>query len=235
LTTIQDLITYTRQRANIEDNQFCTDDELITYINRSLAELDDCLITRYEDYKITTYLATLTNGDYIIPLPPDFLKVRAIDYSPSVPPNGNGWYTINQYQLPERNRYNNSIQNIASPWGKVTLSSRVMGDSIYMAPQDEAGGEYQIWYTPKYQWLPLATDALPYYMDTQAWSEFAVVSSCVKIMNKMVLDPSGFMAEKQEQKDRVISAAKNRDSSGPKRVANVRFAEDYGPFGQNGF
>jgi hypothetical protein len=72
-------------------------------------------------------------------------------------------------------------------------------------------------------------------MDTQAWSEFAIVGTCVKIMNKMNLDPSGFMAEKAEQKERVISAAKNRDSSGPKRMANVRFNDDFGLFGSNGW
>jgi hypothetical protein len=204
-------------------------------LNACLGELDDALVTRYEDYKITNYLTTLTNGQYQIPLPPNFLKLRAIDYSPSVPSNGNGWYTINQFQMPERNRYNNSAQNIVSPWGKVTLSARVMGQSIYIQPQDEAGGAYQIWYTPSYAPLVNTTDLLPYYMDTQAWSEFAIVGTCVKIMNKMNLDPSGFMAEKAEQKERVISAAKNRDSSGPKRMANVRFNDDFGLFGSNGW
>ena len=222
MTTLADLITLVRQRANVENNEFVTDPELTSYINNSLGELDDTLVTRYEDYKITTILSTLVDGYNQIPLPPDFLKLRAIDFSTGTPTNNNRWFTINQYQMPERNRYNNAAQNILSPWGKVALSARVMGQTIFIEPQDQAGGVYQIWYTPKFTPLVNTTDALPFYMDSQGWSEFAVVGTCVKIMNKMNLDPQGFMAEKAEQKERVISAAKNRDSSGPKRIANVR-------------
>ena len=230
MTTTQDLITSIRNRSNMENNEFVTDTDITDMLNACLSELDDALVGSYEDYKISIYLTSLTNPNYIIPLPPDYLKLRAIDYNPAPLQAGQvGWYTINQYQLPERNRYNNSVSNIMSPWGKVTLSARVMGNSIYIAPQDEAGGYYQIWYTPKYVPLVLPTDSLPVYMDSQAWSEFAIVGTCVKIMNKMNLDPSGFMAEKAEQKERVISAAKNRNSSGPKRMANVRFTNDFWP------
>jgi hypothetical protein len=234
-TTLQNLIDSIRNRANMEANEFVTDTDITDMLNACLGELDDALITRYEDYKVIPVLATLNSGQFQIPLPPDFLKLRALDYSPGPLPAGpgNGWYTINQFQMPERNRYNNSAQNIMSPLGKVTLSSRVMGQFIYMAPQDEAGGCYQVWYVPKFAPLDGYSDTLPYYMDSQAWSEFAVVGTCVKIMNKMNLDPSGFMAEKAEQKERVISAAKNRDSSGPKRMANVRF--NGGGFGGGGF
>jgi len=237
MTTMQDLITYLRQRSNMEQNQFVTDTELIGFLNRSLGELDDVMVATYDDYKIQTYLSVLPEGQNVIPMPPDFLKARAIDYNPSFTTN-NDWYTINSFQLPERNRFNNSMTNIVSPWGKVTLAAREMGQSIYIAPQDEAGGCYQIWYTPKYTWLNLPTDVLPFYMDTQGWSEFAVVGSCIKILNKMNLDPSGFMAEKAELKDRVVNAAKNRDSSGPKRMANVRFSGANGGYGDgwgNGF
>lgn len=236
MTVLQDLITLVRQRSNFENNNFIQDSEITAYINNSLGGLDDLLIMTYDDYKVTNYIAFLQDGYNLIPLPPDFQKLRAVDYNPqNLQPNANGWYTLNSFQMPERNRFNNAVQNVISPWGKVTLSYRVMGNNIMIAPQDEASGYYQIWYTPKFAMLVNTTDPLPMYMDTQGWIEFAVVDTCIKIFNKDNLDPSGFMAERQELKDRILSAAKNRDAAGPKRVANVRFMNDFWPNNYGGW
>ena len=69
-----DLRTYARQRIGIEQNQSIQDSELNTYLNMSMGNLDMILCTDYEDYRLTTYLATVgvqQNGtNNIIPLPP---------------------------------------------------------------------------------------------------------------------------------------------------------------------
>jgi hypothetical protein len=63
-------------------------------------------------------------------------------------------------------------------------------------------------------------------MNSQGWAEYAIVDCCIKIFNKQNIDPSGFMAEKEALKLRIVSAAKNRDSGGVKSVSDTRYQSD---------
>lgn len=226
-TQLQDIITLTRQRSNMENNQFVTDPELTTYINNSLAELYGLMVRMYEEYNLATFQAVLPidGVSNVISIPSQLMKLRGIDYV-NFAQGGPPYYTLYQFQFPERNRDNNVLNNIVSPWGKVQLSYRLADVGIIIQPQQQANGTYNVWYTPKYVNLIQPTDTLTIQMDSNAWVEYAVVDCCVKIFNKQNLDPSGFAMEKQELKARIMAETKNRDSSGPKRMANVRFAND---------
>lgn len=226
-TQLSDIILLIRQRSNMENNFFVTDAELTTYINNSLAELDGVMATEYEEYRLSSFQAILPQDGVsnTISIPSNLFKLRGIDYV-NTGQGGPPYYTLYQFQFPERNRDNNTLGNIMSPWGKVRLSYRLADVGIIIQPQQQAGGTFQVWYTPKYIPLVQLTDTLTIQMDTQAWVEYAVVDCCVKILNKQNLDPSGFMAEKQALHVRILSEAKNRDSSGPKRMANVRYQND---------
>ena len=227
---LSDLITYVRQRADVENNQFVTDTELTLYINNSLAELDDIMVTDYEDYRLSNYFSNLPSDGLtnIIPIPPDFYKLRGVDYKAAANAGGisNDYYTLQAFQFPERNRDNNTISNMFTPYGKTKLTYRLADQGIMIQPQSEAGGAYQIWYTPRFNPLINLTDIIPIVMATNAWVEYAVVDCCIKIYNKQQLDSSMFTMEKASLKERIRSAAKNRDSSGPKRVANTRYQCD---------
>lgn len=226
-TTLADIITLTRQRSNMEANYFVTDAELISYINNSLAELDGLLATKYEEYRLNSFQAALPNDGVsnVISIPSTLWKLRGVDYQ-NLGQGNPTWYTLYQFQFPERNRDNNVLNNIVSPWGKLKLSYRLADTGIIIMPQNQAGGIFQVWYTPKYVPLTQTTDTLTIQMDTQSWVEYAVVDCCIKIFNKQNLDPSGFLAEKQALHNRIMSEAKNRDASGPKRMANTRFASE---------
>lgn len=226
-TTLAQIILLTRERANMEANFFVSDNELTTYINNSLAELDGLLATKYEEYRLSNFLAVLPQdgSSNVISIPSTFWKLRGVDYQ-NQGQGGPAWYTLYPFQFPERKRNNNSLGNITSPWGKYQLSYRVADTGIIIEPQIQAGGTFQIWYTPKYVNLVQLSDTLTIQMDTQAWVEYAVVDCCIKIFNKQNFDPSGFMAEKVALKERIMGEAKNRDASAPKRVSNVRFNSD---------
>jgi hypothetical protein len=217
-----DLQQYARQRLGIEQNQVVTDSELQTYLNMSLANLDLILATDYEDYRLTKYLATI-GGNNQIPLPPDFFKLRAVDFG-----GPGAWVTIYIYGLQERNRYNNPIGNMFAPYGnQAARKIRVMGNKIYVEPENISSGQYQIWYTPKFQNLVLPTDTLDADMDTQGFVEYAVASTGVKVYNKLLLPTQGFIEEMKYYEDMVRNGAKNRMSSGPKCVQNIRNIADW--------
>lgn len=226
-TQLSDILTLIRQRSNMENNFFITDAELTTYTNASLAELDGIMVRDYEEYRLNSFQAILPNDgtSNIISIPSNMFKLRGVDYQ-NLGQGQPQWYTLSEFQFPERNRENNILNNIVSPWGKLKLSFRLADVGIIIQPQTQAGGVFQVWYTPKYINLVQLTDTLNIQMDCQSWVEYAVVDCCIKIFNKQNLDPSGFLAEKQALHTRIVSEAKNRDSSGPKRMANSRFQND---------
>ena len=81
-TQLSDIILLVRQRSNMENNFFVTDAELTTYINNSLAELDGMMVTDYEEYRLSNFMAFLPNDGYsnVISIPSNFLKLRGVDY-----------------------------------------------------------------------------------------------------------------------------------------------------------
>lgn len=224
-TSLADIITLVRQRSNMENNFFVTDQELTTYINNSLAELYGVLTTKYEEYNLSNFLAVIPGDGYsnVISIPSNLMKLRGVDYQNQGQGGGPLFYTLYPFQFPERNRNNNTLGNITAPWGKYQLSYRLAGVGILIEPQQTAGGTYQVWYTPKYVNLVQTTDTLTIQMDTNAWVEYAVTDCAIKIFNKQNLDPTGFMAEKAQLKERIVGEARNRDASAPKRMANSRF------------
>lgn len=225
-TSLGDLITLVQQRSNQENASVIGQQEIITYINNSLAELYDLLTTRYEEYDSHTYLSTLTGIDNIIPIMSDCNKIRLVEYqymnSVAGESTVDNYYPIMQFQLPQRNRYGNTPLNLFLPYQIAQLTYRVMGNQILIEPIAACQGQYRVWYTQKWQNLVNLTDVLPDTMDSQAWSEYATVDACIKIYDKLALDATGFRTEKAELKDRIISAASNRTLGQPKAMINCR-------------
>jgi hypothetical protein len=228
-TQLQDLITLALQRSNQESSGIFGPSELTTYINNSLAELYDILTTTYEDYDSHIYLSTLTGASNVIPLFSAVNKVRLVEFQymsgnigGASSATSDNYYPIQMFMMPQRNQYGNTPINIFLPYALARITYRVMGQEIIIEPVASCAGNYRIWYTQKWQNLINLTDYLPENIDTQAWSEYAIVDCCIKMFDKMNVENTGFRQEKAELKDRIVSAAKNRMTGGPKRMFNAR-------------
>lgn len=226
-TSLGDLITQVRQRSDMEATQYVTDELLTTWINASLSELEDLITGVYEDYRLANFESIIPNDGVsnVIPIPSVMNKLRGVDYLSA---NGQ-WSSIRPFQFPERNRGNNSLFYNIYPWNKF-LTYRFADQGIIITPQSVASGTFQVWYTPKFINLTQTTDLVPIQMDLNARMEYAVVDVCVKVLNKQNLDPSGFLAEKAALEKRIRGALHNRDSAGPKVIADVRSGYNNGFF-----
>ena len=231
--TFQQLMDYTRESTGTLNNDAIPDVWLTRLLNLALGSLDLALATAYEDYRLTTFLASLQGGvtGNAIPLPVDFLKLRGVDFGAPTQ-----WITLYGFGLQERNRYNNPIVSMFVPYlNGASRSIRVMDQFIYVEPALVSAGQYQIWYTPKFMDLAVG-QSLPIYMDAEAWVEYAVANAGVKIYRKLNLDVSAFLADRAYYEGLVRSGAANRMSNGPKVMTNVRNIQDtVYPFGNGGF
>jgi hypothetical protein len=165
-------------------------------------------------------------------LPPDFLKLRGVDYG------GPGyWVTVYGFGLQERNRYNNPVANMFVPWGnQAARRVRVMGQNLVIEPENIASGQYQIWFTPSFHPLVASTDIIPPRMNTMDWIEYAVTNTGIKCYSKLLLPSDGFRAEMAYYEDRVRNGCSYRMSNGPQVMQNVRNLGDTSyPFSGNGW
>jgi hypothetical protein len=216
-----ELVIYCRQRLGIQEDDAITQEALSTMVNLSLGSLDEILVTDYEDYHIKTYLATLggpSNNNVntnMIPLPPDFFKLRGVDFG-----SPGQWITIYGFGFQQRNYFNTPYSNMFANYGnQVQRKARVMDTNIVIEPLNLCSGQYQIWYQPKFQWLQ-DNQALPYDMDTEGFIEYAVAATGEKVYTTLVLPTEGFTAQKLYYEEKVRNAAKNRMSMGPQVMQN---------------
>jgi hypothetical protein len=226
LPTFIELKNYARERAGIEQNMVVTDDVLGRFLNASLGAFYSLITTTYEDYNLTRYLATISTGNQI-PLPPDFMKLRAVDFgSPGM------WTTVFGYNLQERNRQNNPIANMVVPFGNLAARRvRAMGNKLYVEPEQLASGQYQIWYTPSFTSLTSDTQSVGPEMAIDGMVEYAMAATGIKIYNKLNLPPAGFIEEMQYYSALAIDSLSSRMNNGPECVTNVTNVSDWNGIG----
>lgn len=220
----------------MEDDEFVSDSELTSYVNASLKELFDILVTTFSDYYTATPLEfTLTNSTDGYSLPSDFYKLRALDRSYDNSGSSSSWWDVPSFNFKERNKYNqmNSIQGTV-PFVKY----RIMGATgltgngdIKFIPPGNAAGLYRLWYIPK---CPDLVDDTDEFQGVNGYEEYIIVDCCIKMLTKQEDDVSVFVMQKAELLKRIEAAAAERDAGEPQRITDLR-GNNSGAWGGNGF
>lgn len=199
--TLAEIKTKVRERANMENSSFVSDDELKGYINSSYAELIDILVSRFEDYRIKTFQFSL-NSTNTQAIPADFYKLRGLDFQHSP----GRWVTLRKFNFQDRNRLYRGRKY------------RVIGTTLYILPAEQAVGNYQLWYVDRFVPLDLDTDEMDDVLD---FEEYVVVDAAIKCLAKEESDTAHLDAEKMMLKQRIQAMASNRDNE-PERITDVR-------------
>lgn len=214
------MLTLLRQRTNMENNQFVTDPELTSYLNNSLCLLDGLLISKFNDYKLTQINTSVVGGTDFLQLPPDFLKLRGLDIvlNPTVT---DGYLTVNEFSFRQRNKRPFTGPVIFGPY---QVEYRLQGNQIKLIPgQVAVQFNYRLWYTPDYIPLVLPTDTIQPYMDSQAWYEYAVVDSAIKVLAKQDLDCSVFIKQAGDLREHIQKlSAPSRNAGEPASIVDTR-------------
>lgn len=195
----------------MSDSLFITDSELTSYINASIAELYDILVSRYSDYYTAETTATVAAGASTIPLPAGFYKLRGLDML-----NNGNWITLRKFNFEDRNLYNNALP-YSRVWGP-GVRYRVFGDNVILTPTDSAQGTYKLYYIPAF--TPLALDA-DTFDGINGWEEYVIVDAAIKMLQKEESDVSVFMVQKQKLLDRIEAMAAERDAGEPETITDM--------------
>ncbi len=208
----------------MENSNFVKDSELVTYINESLSELYDLLVSRYgEDYfaKPEPFTIQTTGTEQIYSLPSDFYKALGVDLNLG----GKESITLKPFQFQERNRYYNSL---IYGWDENAVTRaryRIIGRKLWIIPNPTGVRTIQVWYVPH---APILENDSDEFDAINGWEQYLIVDVAIKMLMKEESDISAHLLEKQQLEKRIKTMASNRDIGQSSQVSDVqRTGNDY--------
>jgi hypothetical protein len=226
-----------QQRADRVNSPFVSLPEWNSYLNQSLTELYDLLVTLFEDYYVAAPLAITTTGSQLIPLPDGtlytaaqpFYKLLGVDMAVSGAPGG--YISLKKFNFLSRNRYYYP-QIQSTVLGATPPEYRVMGSNLLLTPTPTAGQTLQIWYVPRLRQLALDTDIAD---GVSGWLEYVIVDAAIKALQKEEADVTVLAMQKAALRERIENSGMNRDAGQPSTITDVH--QGFGTWGgpQGGF
>lgn len=241
-----------QQRSDMVNSNFVSATEWNSYINQSMFELYDLLITTYEDYFLAppAYFTTnLGNTQQFYPLPDGltpftdingntliaapFYKLRGVDLAINTANNAS--VTVQKFNFIDRNNY--VYPNTASTiYGVFNLQYRVMGNQIEFIPAPANNQKITIWYIPRLNQLLADTDITT--IGYSGWLEYVIVRSAILALLKQESPMADSLASQLlDLRHRIEASAQSRDTGQPDTISNVRQNGYWGggsPFGYSG-
>ena len=180
IVSLSELRLLSKQRADMEDEQFITNDEWRRMLNRSYSELYDLIVTsaNSEDYFLKSGTITLVSGTSTYDLPTDFYKSRGVDLNTS------------GSEVP-LSRYNFNERNVGGLYATASdMRYHIQSNSIVFNPKPSSSDTVTIYYIPSpRKFFEYSTTAIVRGSTTQ-WT----VGTHSLLVDDL-LDGVGFLAE----------------------------------------
>jgi len=208
-----DLITRVRRRADQENSEFVTDDELTDYLNRGLSELWDILVMSFQHYAVSTTTYT-TPSTTAFSLPDDFYKLAGVDFTSS----GTSHATrVLPYEFQHRNTYQSPLGNAA---GINSMMYQLVGDEFKVIPEDSPpAGTIKLWYIPvgpQFSDVEDTVSGIP-----PGYEDYAVTFAVIQVKAKEESDLRFEASNLERLKVRIEQASRRRDAGESKSIIDV--------------
>lgn len=211
-STLAQLRTRARIRADAVGNNFFTDDEINTYINTGLGELHDVLVLKFEDYYVSSksfdLVSDQSNYTFASMTLTDFYKCLGVDVSAN-----SETMRVRRFSFQGRNSFSSDVA-IRGRGDYSDLQYQIRGDSVELIPKPSSAGTMTLWYVPSF--TPLASDSDTVSTSIMSnWEEYAVLLAVLKMKEKEELSITAIEKELASTYSRIESAATNRDAGEP--------------------
>ena len=205
--TLANLITGVRRRADMVGSTFVSDVEVVDYINVAMAEIHDILVTKFEDYYVTSTTYELP-GTGSFDLPSTFYKALGVDFDV-----GGINYRLKPYHFQERAMYNSP--GIVSSLVTNTLY-HIQGSKIKFIPSPTVSGTATLHFVPEPTYFSAtATDEEIVAVAPQVakgYEEYVIIDAAIKCLQKEESDVQVLLVQKQQQLQRLEQVSGKRDA-----------------------
>jgi len=210
-TSLLTLRTRARTRADAVGNNFFSDSEIDDYLNVGLGELHDILVSKFEDYYVSSVEFSLVSGQSNYTFDSisctDFYKSLGVDATDS-----GETIRVRRFEFAERDRY--VATAITGRGGYTDYQYQVRGDSIEFIPEPTSTSTIKFWYIPSFSRLSFDDDEISSSI-MKNWEEFAIITAVYKMKEKEELSTTVIERELEAIRERIEMAACNRDAGEP--------------------
>ena len=177
--TLDDLQTRALLRAEMPlDTQRYESGELTNYINSSMSELYDILVTSQGiDYFLDAYYFSTAASIIKYPLPENFYKFAGLDLRA---PNDK-YYTLTRFSHSDRLRYQNATEFFVD--GIPRYRYRVADGYVSVLPAPEASYDCVLHFVPQVTELVNSSDTVKNTI-VEGWLEFIEIDVAIKLLEK---------------------------------------------------
>ncbi len=219
--TIGDVLSEIRDRGEVPTN-YVSNAELYGWINGSIAELYDLLVSVNKDMYVSQNSINTVSGNSNYDLPSDFYRIVGID----IQETDGDYYPMRRYNFSERNMYQDGGQ------GKRWTRYRVYNSQMWLSPPPNYVAAVRRWYIPAAPaYATDGTNAATNFDFFGGWDEYVITDCLIKFAGKEESDATLFAAQKGALIKRIKSMAADLDDGEPDRIRDVQLetAGDYWP------
>jgi len=214
LLTAQELIEGGLESADMVGSNFITPAGQLRYINQCYGEWYDLILECNQDdfVKNPPTEFTVSSGAVSYPLPSDFYSAIGLDRK-----FGGKWIEIRSFEFNRRNRLKSSwLYTARTIYPAVRF--RVLGQDILFDSQDDAAGDYRIWYTPVPPKASLLTDT--FFVEATTHQLYIETLFAIKALDKEESDSSKFEIKLAKLESKIRATKKNRNDGEPEKISN---------------
>lgn len=212
--TLGNIITYGHLMADVPEpstsrsGAFASEDEIAKKANDGLSELHDILMNKYEDWLTTKGTINLYQGNETTILPSDFYKLKKLFLL-----DGNQRVSPDPFELDD-------LEGTTTTETSTHPDYKIMGNRIYWRNLPSANQQSEIWYIRQFKPLVNRDDEIAPELPA-GWDTYPIAYVAKYLLGKAERDPSIAILEMRTVKDRIESAATNRDASRPRTSKDV--------------
>lgn len=221
--TMAELITQVRQRAELENSAFVTDQELEDYLNDSIAELHSELLARWGDeyFAVEEQIAVPggavdEDGSAVVLSPP-------LD-DPPLKVLGVAVFLEDEQQIRPLQTFSfgDTVQRLdPGDWKSSPPRYKLKGNELLCFDRPPQV-EMQVIVRVVEQAHRYDKDTPDEIDELYAWREFVIVDTLIKVFQKEESDTAALDARKQQLLARMLANAPPRDQAGPKLIRDDR-------------
>lgn len=219
--TLLELRNNARQLADMVGSTFISDSAFNTFINDSIDEFWDLVVSANQGYGQLSTTLTVASNSTSANLPSDFYKLRGVDDLNQGPDP----ISVNPYNFAERNDFT-TYYNLFDVYPTSRVTYCIIGNTIEFRPTSNAPGQYKIHYIPVAPVLTLDTDTID---SISGWHDLIQIDTAIKALQKEEASTTVLERRKVAIIDRIRTMVPDRDIGRPKTITNIRGTSGIGP------
>lgn len=146
--TTEELVALAKEAADLTNvTDYVTDAQWIAWLNAGVLELHRLVANKFKATYFREYDFTIAEGASSLALPSNFWRLTGLDLDPDTVRRRE----VRPYNFADRNRFRHETMRTVDP--ELFASDRaysLVGSSLLrLQPQEVAGGNYRLYYTPK--------------------------------------------------------------------------------------